>query len=147
MMEEEHPISTWIVDDDPIYVYGIRKLMSFRGANALVSHFPNGQEAINQLKNLSDEYQLPDMILLDINMPTMDGWEFMNEFAEIRPRLGKEITVYMVSSSVDLNDIHRAKNIPEVTDYIFKPVKGTHLTEIFNSAQSRVNERLKKYGT
>ncbi|AYL94011.1 response regulator [Mucilaginibacter celer] len=147
MIEEENPVSTWIVDDDPIYVYGIRKLMSIRGANAQVSHFPNGLEAINQLKNLSESHQTPDMILLDINMPTMDGWEFMNEFAEIKPRLGKEITIYLVSSSVDLNDINRAKSIPGITDYIFKPVKGTHLTEIFASAQQKVNERIKKYGT
>ena len=147
MIEEANPVSAWIVDDDPIYVYGIKKLMDIKGTNARVSHFPNGLEAINQLKNLSEHHQTPDMILLDINMPTMDGWEFMDEFAQIRPQLGKNITIYMVSSSVDLNDIYRAKNIPEISDYIFKPVKATHLAQIFTLAQQEVNERIKKSGT
>jgi len=85
------------------------------------------------LKKANEDHNLPDVILLDINMPVMDGWEFMHEFAKIKPRTGKKIAVYMVSSSVDLNDIHRAKNISEVSDYLFKPVRINQLKEVFDN--------------
>ena len=133
MIAERSPANTWIVDDDSIYVYGLKKLISIKELNTQLSHFVNGEEAICALKKANEDHNLPDVILLDINMPVMDGWEFMHEFAKIKPRTGKKIAVYMVSSSVDLNDIHRAKNISEVSDYLFKPVRINQLKEVFDN--------------
>ncbi|SEO71540.1 Response regulator receiver domain-containing protein [Mucilaginibacter gossypiicola] len=147
MIAERDPVNTWIVDDDSIYVYGLKKLIGIKGINTRLSHFINGQEALNALNNANDDHVLPDIILLDINMPIMDGWEFMNEFAKLKPQMGKNITVYIMSPSLDLNDIHRAKNISEITDYIFKPVKPNHLTEIFDQTIRQANENIMKYGT
>ncbi|WP_413669255.1 two-component system response regulator [Mucilaginibacter sp. Mucisp86] len=147
MIAERNPVNTWIVDDDSIYVYGLKKLIGIKELNTRLSHFINGEEAIVALEKANEDHNLPDVILLDINMPVMDGWEFMNEFAKIKPRLGKNIAVYIVSSSVDLNDIHRGKNISEITDYIFKPVKTNHLTEIFDQTIRQANENIMKYGT
>lgn len=147
MIEELNATNTWIVDDDSIYVYGLKKLIGIKGINTRISHFINGQEAINALKKTNEATLLPDIILLDINMPVMDGWEFIKEFAKIKPQMGKNITVYIMSPSLDLNDIHRAENIPEITDYIFKPIKMSHLIEIFTQTAGLSNERQKKYGT
>lgn len=60
----------------------------------------------------------------------MDGFRFMEEYIKIKPRVGKKITIYMVSSSVDLNDIEKAKGISEISDYIIKPIKRGQLKEI-----------------
>lgn len=147
MIEELNATNTWIVDDDSIYVYGLKKLIGIKGINTRLSHFINGQEAMNALGQTNEDYLLPDIILLDINMPVMDGWEFINEFAKLKPQMGKNITVYIMSPSLDLNDIHRAENIPEITDYIFKPVKANHLTEIFDQTIQQANENIIKYGT
>ncbi|MFC0517532.1 response regulator [Mucilaginibacter angelicae] len=147
MIAERNPANTWIVDDDSIYVYGLKKLIGKKELNTRLSHFLNGQEAINALKKTKEDHQLPDVILLDINMPVMDGWDFLNEFAKLKPQTGKNITVYIISSSIDLNDMHRAKNISEVSDYIFKPIKASHLTEIFAQTKWSANEGIKKYGT
>lgn len=147
MIEERKTTNTWIVDDDSIYVYGLKKLIGIRGINTRLSHFINGQEGINALKKANEDHQLPDLILLDINMPVMDGWEFMNEFAKLKPQLGKNITVYIITPFLDLNDIHRAKSIPEIADCIFKPVKISQLTEIFSQTLHPENERLTQYGT
>jgi CheY-like chemotaxis protein len=146
MTVERDPVNTWIVDDDDIYVYGLKKLADIKGVNTKMSHFINGQEAINELKKANDHTQLPDVILLDINMPVMDGWEFMNDFAEIKPRLGKKITIYFVSSSVNLDDIYRAKSFSEVTDYIFKPVTGRQLVQIFDNGSEPADRQIFKYG-
>lgn len=145
-MEERKPTNTWIVDDDSIYVYGLKKLIGIKGINTHLSHFINGQEGINALKKANQDQQLPDVILLDINMPVMDGWEFMNEFAKLKPQLGKNITIYIMSPFLDLNDIHRAKSIAEITDYIFKPVKISQLKEIFDGNQQDYNQQQFKYG-
>ena len=138
MMRVENPVNAWIVDDDNVYIYGFKKLISLKSLNANISSFRNGSEAIIHLKNLEHTPILPDVIFLDINMPHMDGWEFIQQFAEIKSRLGKSITVYMISSSIDLNDIYRAKNIPEIADYLFKPVTEEQLNEIFTTVQSRI---------
>jgi CheY-like chemotaxis protein len=130
MIAKQNPANTWIVDDDSIYVYGLTKLIGIKELNTRLSHFANGEEAVFALKQANEDQNLPDVILLDINMPVMDGWEFMQEFAKIKPQSGKKIAVYMVSSSVDLNDIHRAKSISEVSDYLFKPVRINQLKEV-----------------
>jgi CheY-like chemotaxis protein len=91
--------------------------------------FSDGEEALDfMLDNLHKE--LPDVIFLDIDMPIMDGFEFMEEYVKIKPKLGKKITIYMVSSSVDPVDIDRAKKISEITDYIVKPITQDQLTYI-----------------
>lgn len=123
-----------IVDDDEIYIYGIKKLISLKKLGTNLIEFPNGKEAIDFLMNPENTEQLPDVIFLDINMPVMDGWDFMENFAQIKPHLGKKITVYMVSSSINEADIKRAKTISDITDYVVKPVTYDKLLELFKIA-------------
>lgn len=129
------PINTvCIVDDDEIYVYGIKKLISLKQLSPNLIEFRNGKEAIDFLTDPENTGQLPDVIFLDINMPVMDGWDFMEHYARIKPHLAKKITVYMVSSSINDDDINRAKNITDVTDYVVKPITYDKLVELFRLA-------------
>ncbi|WP_448702587.1 response regulator [Mucilaginibacter sp. AW1-3] len=123
-----------VIDDDKIYVYGIKKLISIKQLSHNLIEFPNGKEAIDFLADPGNQAALPDIIFLDINMPVMDGWDFMDNFVKIKPHLGKKITVYMVSSSINDDDINRAKNISDITDYVVKPVSPNKLIELFNLA-------------
>lgn len=66
---------------------------------------------------------IPQIIFLDLNMPVMDGWEFLNEFSKIKNQIRKKIDLYVVSSSIDSRDIERAKSIDIVSDYLTKPIK------------------------
>jgi CheY-like chemotaxis protein len=77
--------------------------------------------------------QLPEIILLDLNMPVMDGWEFLEEFTLLKPRLEKKITIYVVSSSIAPSDIQRAEAINEVTDYIVKPITTEKLLDMLKN--------------
>ena len=65
---------------------------------------------------------LPDIIFLDINMPFMDGWQFLEEYTKIKPTLSKQIVIYVVSSSISEYDIERARNNSNVSDYFVKPI-------------------------
>lgn len=124
-------LNVCIVDDDDIYQFTmIKTLQSLKLTNNIIA-FSDGEEALDfMLDNLHNDKELPDVIFLDIDMPIMDGFEFMEEYIKIKPKLGKKITIYMVSSSVDPVDIDRAKKISEITDYIVKPITQDQLTYI-----------------
>ncbi len=124
-----------IVDDDQIYVYSFKKILSLKKICSELIDFENGMDAVDFLTNPENADSLPDVIFLDINMPIMDGWGFMEAFGEIKSRLGKEITVYMVSSSINPQDVYRAKNIPEVSDYFVKPVNPATLAHLLDPMQ------------
>ena len=135
MSEERKMVTACVIDDDEIFIYGFKKFMEIRGISAETLYFSNGQEAIDYLKNPFYANNLPDVIFVDINMPVMDGWEFTNNFEEIKSQMGKKISVYAISSSVDINDINRAKNNPVIEDYILKPISETYVEDIINSYQ------------
>ncbi|MEW7277193.1 response regulator [Aquimarina sp. 2201CG1-2-11] len=120
---------TCIIDDDPIFVFGIKKVMELINFSDSIMVFKNGQEALDNLKPiiLSKE-ELPDIILLDLNMPVLDGWQFLDEFIKIPCE--KIIIIYVVSSSIDPEDILRAKSYQGVSDYIVKPITIERLKEV-----------------
>jgi len=124
--------TAYIVDDDPVYVYGLQKLINLKGLCKNTFVFQNGYEAIKHLRSvIYAKEHLPDVILLDINMPIMDGWQFMDEFIQLEDAMSKKVTIYMVSSSIEEGDLQRAKKISQITNYIIKPIALPHLTEIF----------------
>ena len=121
----------YIIDDDDIYQFALRRNLNVLDLDKELLFFKDGEEAMDFLtENLEEGKKLPDIIFLDINMPIMDGFEFMEHFVQLRPRLGKCITVYMVSSSVDPADLKRAKAISEISDYLIKPVELEELGKL-----------------
>ncbi|MCU0394165.1 MAG: response regulator, partial [Thermoflexibacter sp.] len=85
--------------------------------------------------NSAEADKLPDIILLDINMPEMDGWQFLDEYLAIQPPLAKYARVYVVTSSIDGADLTKAKTINGVFDFIVKPIQKDKLIEIFKAFQ------------
>jgi CheY-like chemotaxis protein len=125
-------VTAYIIDDDPIFVYSLKKLISLRNYCDEVFSFPNGADALEALKNANNTgILMPDIILLDINMPIMDGWEFLVEYAKLKPEINTPITLFLLTSSINDQDIKRAKAIESVNSYITKPVTQAKLVEIF----------------
>lgn len=124
-----------IIDDDKIYVNLVKKIIEIKKLSENLLIYKNGKEALDYFKeimeNTTDEDKLPDIIFLDLNMPVMDGWEFLNEFIKIKNRLNKKITLYVVSSSIDPRDLERAKSFNLVTDYLIKPIELKKFEKIF----------------
>jgi CheY-like chemotaxis protein len=120
-----------IIDDDPISQMLASKAVQMTNKVTSTSIFPNGREAINFLRaNALNPTALPDIIFLDINMPVLDGWGFINEFAKLKLSFCKKITIYMLSSSIAEADINRAKETPEIYMYLIKPLKRNTILEI-----------------
>jgi CheY-like chemotaxis protein len=122
-----------IIDDDPIFVFGAKKIMQFAHFCNSFMVYHNGEEAINGLKSIIlAKEKLPDIILLDLNMPIMDGWQFLDEFTQIPAE--HEITIYIVTSSIDPEDINRAKSYNRVTNYLVKPISIEGLRKILEES-------------
>ena len=120
-----------IVDDDDIFVFLTTKIIEQTNLVDLIKGFGNGLDAINFLKeNKNNVDALPDIILLDLNMPIMNGWQFLEEYNKLNPTIGKKITIYICSSSISPDDITRAKTISEVSDYIIKPITKDKLIDL-----------------
>lgn len=123
-----------LVDDDEIFVFLTSKLLEQSKLVDLIKIFDNGYDALVFLKeNLGNIEALPDVILLDLSMPIMDGWEFLEEYVKINPIIGKKIVIYICSSSISPADISRAKAINEVSDFIIKPMTKDKLVEMIKN--------------
>ena len=113
----------YIIDDDPIH-QRIAQIMITK--HQLYDEFVSYTEAAKAIEALENNYKnsdlLPDVILLDLNMPVMDGWDFLEKFDKIKDTFTKEIRIFIVSSSVDEKDISRSQSYVTVKGFISKPL-------------------------
>lgn len=122
-MSELAPITIALVDDDSIFQLTASRMLKSSGEQTNILQFSNGEEALRYLlANAEEKQNLPDIILLDINMPHVDGWMFLNDYTDLKKKLSKDILIYMVSSSIDPSDINRAKSNVNVSDFLIKPI-------------------------
>lgn len=121
------------MDDDPITVFGIRKMLDTSIEFNSSSTYVNGQLAIDAIKHtlISDE-RTPEVIFLDINMPIMDGWQFLEEFIELP--IKEKIIINIVTSSIDPADIENWEFYRKKTHHIIrfnnKPITKAKIIEI-----------------
>jgi CheY-like chemotaxis protein len=123
-----------IIDDDKIYQFMLDKIINDNELAERVVPFFDGEKAIQYLRdNYAKIENIPDILFLDVNMPIMDGWQFMEEYASIQSNIKKKIVIFMLSSSVNPVDVERADKISEISNYIVKPIKLLEVKKIFNN--------------
>lgn len=123
---------TYIIDDDKISVKLMNIIISKNRFCEQIDSFYNPQFALDILKlNCTQNEKLPDVILLDINMRVMDGWQFLDEFIQLP--IKKNISVFMITSSIDPFDIEMTKKYSVVKEYIMKPITAEKLNKICSS--------------
>lgn len=109
-----------VIDDDPIYFFTVSKLLKFIPFEGEVIHFPNGKTGFEGLSQMIASQQTPDMVLLDVNMPIWDGWDFLKELSKTHASI--PFKIHVCSSSNNEKDIEAALEFPFVTSYRVKPL-------------------------
>ncbi|HOS47911.1 MAG TPA: response regulator [Bacteroidia bacterium] len=121
-----------LIDDDPINNFLNKSIISERiSPEIIVKDFLNPEEALESLINQSanDKSSLPDVIFLDINMPEMSGFEFLDLY--IKNKLDNlNIPIYILTSSLDPSDIELSKSYSIVKDFISKPMDADVIRKI-----------------
>jgi len=121
----------YVIDDDPIHQKITEILIRKTGAFKKHLAFPGVSPAMDALKQHKDEPEnLPDIILLDLNMPVLDGWDFLNQFRDYKEELKKYIQIYIVSSSAIQSEIDRSTQYSFVKEFISKPLDFQKLIQI-----------------
>ena len=124
-----------LVDDDKIFQLTASKTLKATAMTDTILQFENGEQALRFLReHTTNPDSLPDYIFLDINMPMIDGWMFLDDYENLKSKFPKPINIYMVSSSIDTRDIERAKKNINVKDYIVKPVTRDKFIELLKVA-------------
>lgn len=123
-------INLLVIDDDDINIFIIKKIVEKTGFSVNMVAKTNGQLAIDYLEEITEQPEaFPHLILIDINMPVLNGWEFIEAYEKMN--ISNEVDMYMLSSSVYENDIEKAKTYHVVKGFISKPLSIDRLVELF----------------
>ncbi len=113
-----------LIDDDPISTFVTEKLISKNVSQACqFFKYQSAKEALKEISSIKPHY-----LFLDLNMPEMNGWDFLDRF---NPS-DTEAEIYILSSSVDERDINKASQYQFVKDYLSKPLVKKYIQNIFN---------------
>lgn len=130
-----------LIDDDKptnfLHTRTIRK--SGRVEKVIAVH--SAEEGLEYLTTKSGEgdYPKPEMIFLDINMPGMNGWEFLEAYEEVPQEERGGIVVVMLTTSLNPDDLDRAKSIPTVNDFQYKPLSVARIEELIEKHFVAIN--------
>ena len=122
-----------LIDDDNTTNYLHKKIISKSEIDIPIKVANNGKEGIDELIALNEILKVKEelvLIFLDVNMPIMDGWTFLDYFNEIESKLNYTTQLFMVSSSINPDDKNRALKNDYVIDYLSKPLNVTIIKSI-----------------
>lgn len=120
-----------LIDDTEEDLYVLNYILTKHNIAKKISIKNSAEDALKYLsQRLSNPNEFPNVIFLDIRMPAMDGFEFLDEFKKFPQAITKKCDVVILTSSSDKGDINRASKYPVVKKYLTKPLELSTLLEI-----------------
>ncbi|KPM30909.1 Two-component system-response regulator, receiver domain [Croceitalea dokdonensis DOKDO 023] len=120
-----------LVDDNAATNFIHKKFLAKNACTEQVVDFQVGQEALNYLSDTSNSF--PELILVDINMPTMDAWEFLNQYKRLRHPDKTKAKIILLTTSLSPEDKERIANFPLVQEIKLKPLNTATIQEIMST--------------
>lgn len=121
----------YIIDDDEVSLFLTSMLLESGSYVRHVESFGNAAQALKMLEQESGQ-TIPDVIFLDLNMPDISGWEFLDIMAQQEEKYLNKCRVFILSSSVDTTEKEKAKDYKLVTAFLHKPLDEDELTQVFS---------------
>ena len=126
-----------VIDDDSITIFLYQKILETASFCDNVEHATSGKEALSYFEKIEKgdipmDY-LPEVILLDLNMSIMDGWEFLENFVQKFPNFAQKTNIFILSSSIDPMDQERISKDPNIAAFLWKPINEDEHFDIIKS--------------
>jgi CheY-like chemotaxis protein len=127
--------SVLLIDDDEPTNFYTQLIIEESGCARHIQVAQGGREALNYLSKTQQQsgensFPRPDLIFLDINMPAMDGWEFLDEYKKLQKERQGKIIVVMLTTSLNPDDRAKANDMPEIAGFESKPLTEEKLNKI-----------------
>jgi response regulator of citrate/malate metabolism len=124
-----------LVDDDVVTNHVHKKLINHLGFEGEVVSLPDGSQAMNYISSSIEKPQPrkrgeKELVLLDLHMPKTNGWNFLQQFMKFDKRTKNKFRIVMISSSIHPDDIDPITKIPEIQEYIIKPISVDHMKKL-----------------
>lgn len=129
----------YIIDDDEVSVFLAQTMLEAEGFAREYETFQNPCDAIHQLLPILQQEQtesIPNVIFLDLNMPQMDGWHFMDRLSPHAELLKQNSRLYILTSSLDSMDVRKAKTYDFLAGFLQKPLEESAIQHILHGLNS-----------
>ncbi len=123
-----------LIDDDPATNFLHKFILEKENCATNIISIQSAEEALEYIKEtIKKGFQCPELIFLDINMPRMNGWEFIDEYKKITQDNTVSKIVVMLTTSLDPKDKEKAENIQDINEFISKPLTSEKLRHLLQS--------------
>lgn len=120
----------YLVDDDDVINYLNTVIIGQISSEIVIEVYKSGEAVLRHIQTCGAAYQPPDIMLLDIRMPEMDGFQLLEELDHFPGDIFSKTKIYMLSSTLDERDLIKAQSSRLVAGFSSKPLSIDHFQEI-----------------
>ena len=133
------PLRFIIIDNDPVNNMLCGLAIRDAVSDADILDFTSPLKAFEYISTYNESNNGMNILLVDINMPIWSGWDFADHFEKLDEKIKKHFKIYMLSSSIDINDKQRAVENKNVADYIEKPLTEQKVSSLLQGVKPGIS--------
>ena len=131
-MVQTNKLNFIVIDDSKLDCFIAEKIIKNTGKSEKIQSFLQATDALNYIAKAPIDEHTHTIILVDIQMPVMNGFEFVEAFEKLEPSITKNYTIYIISSSINENDLNKVHSFASVKQFLNKPLTSNNLAILIN---------------